>query len=100
MRSSTPTMQVSGAVTRLTVYRAVSHRLSAADVAAALIATVIVNDENSTCHGRPVLICEIFVMNSFSTKPISLDAEVDADHSKSSEKSNQFTDLAQSSIYA
>jgi len=35
---------------------------------------------------RPVLTCQIFVMNSFSTKPISFDAEFYADHSKSAPK--------------
>jgi hypothetical protein len=44
--------------------------------------------------------CEIFVMNSFSTKPIAFDAEFYADHSKSAPKKNEFTDFALSLIYA
>ena len=43
---------------------------------------------------RPIPDCEIFVMNSFSTKPISFDAEFYADHSKSAPKKNEFKDFA------
>ena len=49
---------------------------------------------------RPVPTCQIFVTSSFSTKPISFDAEFYADHSKSAPKKNEFIDFALSSIYA
>jgi hypothetical protein len=49
---------------------------------------------------RPVLTCEIFVMNSFSTKPISFDAEFYVDHSKSAPKKYEFTEFALSLIHA